>query len=60
MPASAQKFAAKPSLADEVRAEVMAIKRAFRRISKSPKSTIAFLSKAGILTKGGKLAKEYR
>ena len=59
MPAAIQKFSIK-SVRSDVDAEVKAIQKAYRRVSKNSKTAISFLSRAGILTKSGKLAKSYR
>jgi hypothetical protein len=44
----------------EVRLELEAIDRTFARVSKNKRAAIRFLAKAGIVTKQGRLAKEYR
>jgi hypothetical protein len=44
----------------DVREELEALDRAYKKISKNKASAIAFLHKAGILTKTGKLTKKYR
>ena len=44
----------------EVQAELDAIDRAFARVSKTPASASAFLRRAGIVDKQGRLAKSYR
>jgi len=48
------------SAKQDVRLELQAMDAAFKRISKSKADAIRFLSKAGILTKTGRLAKKYR
>jgi hypothetical protein len=48
------------SARQDVQSELNAIETAFNRVSKNSTATIRFLSKAGIVTKGGRLAKEYR
>jgi hypothetical protein len=52
--------AARTRLKPEVQAELDAIDRAFARVSKTPASAIAFLKRAGIVDKQGRLAKSYR
>ena len=51
---------AKSSARRDVYSELKAIEAAFKRVSKDPASAVRFLSKAGIVTKKGRLAKEYR
>jgi len=48
------------SVRDNVRTELKAIETAFRRVSRNPRAAIRFLSDAGIVTKTGRLTKEYR
>jgi hypothetical protein len=43
-----------------VQAELEAIDRAFERVSKTRKSALSFLKKAGIVDSQGRLAKAYR
>lgn len=50
----------KQSAQQDVRSELKAIEAAFKRASKNAATAILFLSKAGIVTKRGRLAKEYR
>jgi hypothetical protein len=44
----------------DLRREIEGIRRAGRKITRSPAAGRAFLLKAGIITKGGKLAARYR
>ena len=63
MPASIRKAptsAAKQPLRRKVRSELKAIDTAFKRVSRNSAAAIRFLSKAGIATKNGRLAPEYR
>ncbi len=43
-----------------VQAELEAIDRAFERVSKTRKTALSFLKKAGIIDRQGRLAKAYR
>ena len=56
----ASKVRAKQTVQQKVQSELAAIDTAFKRISKNSAETIRFLSKAGIVTKSGRLAKAYR
>ena len=44
----------------EVRREIKGINRTAKKITKSPATARAFLIRAGIITKKGKLAPQYR
>ena len=48
------------STTERVKADIAAIDRTYKKVSKNKATAIAFLHKAGILTKTGKLAKAYR